>query len=290
MIPSPTELSYFIEVANAENLSRAAQKLGISQPSLSISMQRIEKNLSVKLFIRHKKGMVLTKAGKILLLHAKQLLQEWETIKPQILAPLRQVQGQISIGCNVSVALYCLSDILKKNLLHYPKLEIQLLHAVSRHITECVIDLSIDIGIVVNPIKHPDLIIHKLGEDEFKLWSSVQKNKLNDLDGDEAVIICDGNLAQSQWMLKQLKKKKINYKRVIYTTSLELVAQMTMKACGVGILPARVVNALYPKQLSSIGKMPIYLEEICLIYRSENKNVMAIQQLVQSIKEYFSGI
>lgn len=288
MFPSLAELHYFIEIANIQSVSGAAQKLGISQPSLTLAMQRLEKMMEVKLFIRHKKGMTLTKPGKILLLQAKQLLQQWQMIQPQILASKNEVQGRVTLGCNVSVALYCLSSILKQVFLYYPKLEVQLVHMISRDITEQVINLSVDLGIVVNPVKHPDLIIHKLGKDEFKLWSaSGEKNKLNDLNSGQAVILCVPDLFQSQWMLKQLKKKKIKYNRIVYTTSLELVANMAAQSCGVGILPARVVDSSCPKQLAPIASMPMYSDEICLIYRPENKDIMAIQKLIEAVKSYF---
>jgi len=108
----------------------------------------------------------LTQAGKQLLLHARQLLQYWEKTKSQALASQQVVQGYFTLGCHSTIAIYLASKFLPDLLESHPKLEIHLKNDLSRKITEQVINLSIDIGIVINPIKHPDLIIRKLGTDE----------------------------------------------------------------------------------------------------------------------------
>src|SRR3990167_1169865 len=105
MTPSPSDLSYFIEVANMSNLSRASEALGISQPSLTLAMQRLEQTVGAPLLVRHKRGVTLTKAGEQLLAHARDLMQRWENIKSEALASMHEVQGAISLGCHPTVAL-----------------------------------------------------------------------------------------------------------------------------------------------------------------------------------------
>ncbi len=64
MIPSPTDLKYFMEVAQTQNVSRAAERLGISQPSLSLAIRRMEQSVGAPLLIRSKRGVTMTQAGK----------------------------------------------------------------------------------------------------------------------------------------------------------------------------------------------------------------------------------
>lgn len=108
MIPSPADLTYFLEIANLLNLSRAAESLGISQPSLSLAIQRLEKSVGTTVLVRHKRGVSLTKAGKQLLAHTRQLMQHWDSIKSETLASVYEIQGNFSIGCHPSVALFSL--------------------------------------------------------------------------------------------------------------------------------------------------------------------------------------
>jgi len=63
MLPSAAELEYFLEVANTLNLSRASERLGLSQPSLSLAIKRLELSIGTQLFIRHKQGVTLTQGN-----------------------------------------------------------------------------------------------------------------------------------------------------------------------------------------------------------------------------------
>lgn len=285
MLPSATELEYFVEICNTLNLSRASERLGISQPSLSLAVKRLEQSIGTQLLVRHKYGVTLTQAGKQLLLQTKQLLQYWENTKSQALASHQKVQGYFTLGCHSTIAIYMLSGVLADLLENHPKLEINLKHDISRKITEQVINLSIDIGIVVNPFKHPDLIIRKICEDEVSFWVGEGTRDIQNINSKNAIILCELDLTQTQTLLNKVKKGGITTERIMTTNSLEVVANLTAHGCGIGILPTRVAVSMYPNKLKRIPLAPIYSDEICLVYRNENRNVQAIQTIVSLIKE-----
>ncbi len=287
MLASPNDLIYFIETANTLNLSRTAKRIGISQPSLTLAIQRLEYVIGTELFIRSKSGVALTPAGKRLLSHAKELLQLWDSVKSESLASHYEVQGKFTLGAHPSVALCILSRFLPKLLMDYPKLEIQLKHDLSRNISEDIINLSTDIGLIVNPIKHPDLIIHKLYDDKITFWHTSEKNINQQIDSGEAVLIFDPDLLQTQWLLKRIHKQGIKYKRTITTNNLEVIANLTANGAGIGIIPTRVALLAYPNKLKPILKMPYYDDEICLVYRHENRRIKGVQAIVNAIKECF---
>lgn len=288
MVPSAPELTYFIEVANSLNLSRASERLGISQPSLSLAIKRIEHSIGTHLLIRHKKGVTLTPAGKQFLAHARQLLQYWESTKSQTLASHEKVQGIFTLGCHSTMVIHSVSGFFAHLLDAYPKLEIQLKHDLSRKIAEQVINLSIDIGIVANPIKHPDLIIRKLCNDEVTFWMGKNK-KIPDLQSGNATILCDPDCSRTTALFKSANEKNLKFARVITSNSLEVVANLTMHGCGIGILPTRVAKSMYPNNLKQIKSAPRYIDELCLIYRNENRDVKAIQIITKVIKDYFKN-
>lgn len=285
MLPSAAELTYFQEVASTLNLSRASERLGISQPSLSLAIKRLEQTIGVALFIRHKHGVSLTQAGKQLILHTRQLMQYWEKTKSEALASQQEIQGHFTLGCHSTIAIYLMSKFLPDLLEDHPKLEIHLKNDISRKITEQVINLSIDIGIVVNPIKHPDLIIRKLCDDEVTFWKSNGNRATQDIHSKQAVLLCVPELTQTQFLLKRAKEAGIITQRIMTVNSMEVVANLTASGCGIGILPQRVAYAINPNQLKSIPNTPTYPDEICLIYRHENRNVQAIQTITDTIKK-----
>src|SRR3990167_3122016 len=222
MLPSAAELEYFLEVSSTLNLSRASERLGISQPSLSLAIKRLEQSVGTELFIRHKHGVTLTQAGKQLLLQARQLLQHWDDTKSKALASHQKVQGYFTLGCHSTIAIYMVSGFLADLLEKYSKLEIHLKHDISRKITEQVINLSIDIGIVVNPFKHPDLIIRKICDDEVTFWVGEGTRKIQNIDSTEAIILCEPDLTQTQTLLKIIKKTGVATNRIMTMNSLEV--------------------------------------------------------------------
>lgn len=278
---SPTDLSYFIEVAVTLNLSRAAERLGIAQPSLSLAIKRLETEVGTHLFIRHKRGVSLTQAGKQLQAHARQLSQYWLEVKSQALASHNEVQGSFVIGAHPSVILHAIPTFLPALLAKHPKLEVHFEHELSRKITEGVINLSIDLGIVVNPVRHPDLVMQKLTNSKVTFW---QAEHLNQAIKDNVTVICDIELNQSQILLKNLLKKGIKYNRMLTSSSLEVIASLTQQGCGIGILPCNVAMS---KNLIKINDAPVFQDEIFLIYRHENRHIKALQTIINAIKNVF---
>ncbi|WGL59813.1 LysR family transcriptional regulator [Pigmentibacter sp. JX0631] len=283
MIASPADLLYFIEVSNVLNLSKAAKRAGVSQPSLTQAMKRLEESIGTSLLIRNKSGVMLTQAGKQLLAQSKFLIKSWEQLKVQALASINEIQGSYTIGCHPSVGLFTLSEFLPTLLLNHQKLEVNLFHSLSRKIVEGVISSNIDIGIAVNPFYHPDLIIHKICDDEVTFWSSNPAKDLHKLEKDECILLCDPDLIQVQSVLKNASKKGIKFKRIISSSSLEVIGSLVSQGCGIGILPTNVANLVEGRKLFKLENFPAFHDEICLLYRVENRNIKAIQAISKAI-------
>ena len=199
-------------------------------------------------------------------------------LKDSTLEKHTSVVGSYRLGCHPSVGLYSLkyfvADLVKK----YPKLELSIIHDHSKGITQKVIDLEVDIALAVNPIRHPDLIIKKIFTDEVSLWRSSKCV-------DSEVLICDPSLVQSTTIMKKLKKNAVNFRRVISSSSLENIVNLCESGAGIGIIPGRVVKESNARTLSKVIDTPVFKDEICLIYRFENKNIMAIDTIAKAIFE-----
>lgn len=285
MMPSVAELTYFFEVSNTLNLSQAAKNLSVSQPALSRAIQNLEETVGTALLIRHSKGVKLTPAGQKVLLQIKPLLQSWQNTKLQALASNNQVQGQIKLGCHSTVGLFIhgfVAAVLEK----YPALDIELRHASSDVITQAVIDLTIDIGIVSNPIHYPDLIIRKIHETDITFWIGAGKRNIQDIHTRDAVLICDPEAPQTQLMLKKCKMANLKFKRILKVNSLEVIASLTANGCGVGLLPSCFINTLYADKLKRLPHVPVIKNDKYLIYRKEYINIAAIKKMIEMLKEW----
>jgi len=259
MGPNYSDLVYFLEVSNTLNISRAAERLGITQPSLSLAIKRTEDSIGSQLLIRSKSGV--------------------KQIKHNTLLSEQELTGSYSIGSHTSVALYTLPHTLPQIYKKHTNIDINLTHDLSRKITEQVISYKLDIGIVVNPTAHPDLIISKVCTDKVQFWAHKKWDSSK-----EQTLIYDPELIQSQSILKKLKKKSIHIKQHIKTSNLELIRSLTEKGMGVGILPGRVAMDSPKKLLKPIDIYPFFNDEICLIYRMDCLKTQAEKEFVKTIK------
>ena len=119
---------------------------------------------------------------------------------------------------------------------------------------------------------------------EVTFWHNGESSPITSLSSGQANIICDPELLQTQWLLNHLQKN-FTYSRMLSSNNLEVIVELTAQGCGVGILPA-VVAKRHPK-LKPIPNTPSYSDEICLVYRPENKKIMAIQEIILAIKKHF---
>src|SRR5699024_11305734 len=104
------QLRYFYEIANEEQITRAAKKLHIAQPPLSQALKALETNLGVLLFERNGRQMELTDAGKVLYGKAKTIVHQIDETIIEVKETGKGNRGTVSIGCNKS----CFSHITEK--------------------------------------------------------------------------------------------------------------------------------------------------------------------------------
>jgi LysR family transcriptional regulator, cell division regulator len=275
---SQADLKYFIELSKTLHLTRAAERLALTQPTLSHSLKRLESEIGCELFVRSKKGLKLTAAGEKLQGSASDLLNRWEELKSSALGDVELEQGVIKIGCHTAVAQYIFKEIIPEFLKKYPKIQIQLVHGLSRHMTEQVVSSQIDVAFAVNPVEHPDLIIKEICQDEVCLWKA--KGCLN-----EDVLFVDANLLQSQNILSKLQKKGHFFNRVIESTSLEVISNMVANRAGYGIVPTRVVKQYEESKLEKVKDSPIFNDRICLVYKNEFRKLKRGQIFIEAVKK-----
>lgn len=268
------DIKYFVVVSETSNVTRASEILGISQPALSYAIKRLERELGGELLIRLKSGIRLTKMGEEFLKRSRRLIYEWEQAQNVVDPDSVLAEGRYTFAIHPSVALYSLKKFLPVLSDAFPMLDFYFIHGLSREMTERVVSWEADFGIVVNPIKHPDLVIKKLCADIVTIfYKQGAKNKL----------IYDPSLSQSQFVLKKFKHSLINLEGEICSRNLEVISNLTSLGVGYGILPSRV--AAQYKSLKQLSNAPIFKDEICLIYRPERHHNKISQKIIQILKK-----
>lgn len=275
------DLTYFSEIARTLNLSRAAERLGVTQPSLSLAIKRLESSVGTPLLIRKRQGVSLTDAGKVLLQESENFLRTWENIISRVQSSQNEVQGVIRLGAHPAVALYSLPLFLKSFLDRHPEVEVRLVHDLSRKIAEGVISQQIDIGLVINPVAHPDLVIRKLANDRVTFWRSKNHRKTH---GQR--LIADLDLVQTQSLLRKAAKWIGPEMRILPTSQLDIARELCALGIGIAILPERVARH-GDSTLEPIEGAPVFMDELAVVYRVERKKQKLVSVFAQSIAEGF---
>jgi len=283
MYPSMDDLRYFIEVASVGNISRAAARVASSQPAMSVALKRLEDSLDARLLDRKNSGVTLTQTGKIVLEQASSLIRQWQDLKSEVKNNHEEVGGYFTIGAHPAVANYTMPFFLPQILKKHPKLHIDVHHEdLSRKVTDAVISGKIEYGIVINPSKHPDLVIRKLESDTVHFW--FHKKIENESDLSDEVLICNPDLVQSKDLLTKCDKKGIVFKRVVSSSSLDLAARLAAQKCGVSVLPSRVLTKDQRKRLHVVLEDLSFQDEICLIHKpNTSASHKVISQAISSV-------
>jgi len=276
MIDNLTDLKYFLEVAKTGNITRAAERLGVTQPSLTQAIKRLEGKSGMTLLERSRTGTTLTRQGEGLVKVGEHLLTDWERETRKIAQGQNLPMGRYNLGVHTSVAQYTLRHFFPQLLQKFSGLEFNLKHDLSRRITEQIISRECDLGLVINPIPHPDLVMHKLLSDDVTLFKNPAYK------GD--VLLMDPSLKQSQTLLKNVRKV-FDFQREIYSSSLEVIRHLCENKSGVAILPTRVAEI--SDKIKAVANAPVFKDDLYLIYRVERKSEPSFKEIVNQIKGAF---
>ncbi len=146
-------LYYFLMVAREENITRAAEKLHVTQPTLSRQIMMLEEEVNAQLLIRGKRKVTLTDAGMLLKSRAEEILNIVEKTEKDLASNLQQIEGEISFGmaeCKAAHTIF--TDILQDYMQDYPKVTFDFYTGNADLIKEEIEKGTIDIGILLEPV------------------------------------------------------------------------------------------------------------------------------------------
>lgn len=145
-------LRYFLAVAREENITRAAEFLHIAQPSLSVQLMELEKEIGKKLMIRGKRKITLTDEGVLLRKRAEEILSLVEKTERELASDDEIINGDISIGSGETEAMSFVITAAKELSLDFPNIRYNLYSGDADAIMEKIDKGILDFGIVMEPI------------------------------------------------------------------------------------------------------------------------------------------
>ena len=234
----------FVETAEAGSLSRAARQLGLSQPSLTGQVQRLEEALGAELFERHGRGVRLTEAGQTLLPRARRLLEEMRAAEDAVRREGAIAASTLRVGAIPTVAPYVMPAALTRWRARSPETRIELREDYSAVLARALHEGALDVVIAALPYAFDGLVTEVLGVDRLVVAvpsthpaARVGRITLAQLHEAPAITLDPAHCLGEQ-VAGFCSSRAVNPSVVCRTAQLATVLELVGAGVGVSIVPA----------------------------------------------------
>ena len=162
------QIEGFLEVARRGSVSRAAEALFVTQPTLTARLHGLERELGAPLFVRTPHGMRLTDAGRAMVPYAERALRALVDGRDLLEQVKSASAGHLMIGAAPAVSTYILPELLEKFVAEHPRVEVSVRTGHSENIVDLVLSDEVQIGLG-RAIRHPDLEMRQFHTEELVL-------------------------------------------------------------------------------------------------------------------------
>ncbi|KZZ85351.1 LysR family transcriptional regulator [Bacillus sp. SJS] len=218
-------LKTFVTLAEVKNFTKTAERLHISQPSVSLHIKNLEKEFQTKLFVRSPKSLKITPTGEILYSRAKQMIHMYDQTKQDILEHHHDIKGKLTIGASFTIGEYILPAFLVDFQAKYPNLDLEIIIGNTEEIVQSVRLFKVDIGLIEGQTNEKELTVEPFLEDELFIVAS---NKHTLAEKSEAVI---ADLHSQVWVTREIGSGTREYlEHVIRSNGLKVQSFLTISS------------------------------------------------------------
>ncbi|MFW2106534.1 LysR family transcriptional regulator [Bacillus spizizenii] len=286
------QLEYFYAVCQELHFTRAAEKVGISQPSLSQQIRLLEHEIGTPLFDRIGKKTALTESGKLLLKYTRKIFYEVEQAKTSIDELNGLQRGTILVGTLLTVEDYLITPTLLNFHQKYPGVKISVFGLRTGDIHKQLIENKLDLGIVFLPMKGDELESISLSTEEMAFavpkGHPLENQEMLDV---EVLKTTPPILLPQQYFIRKLIDeacKDLGFfpKPIFEITTMQSLINMVIKGVGVTILPKPYLEYLNHPNIRIIPILKSNLSrEIGVVYRKDKYLSAATHAFISALKE-----
>jgi LysR family hydrogen peroxide-inducible transcriptional activator len=285
------ELRYIVAVAQEKNFGRAAQRCFISQPALSVAIQKLEEELQTQLFERGKSEITVTPVGERIVEQAHKVLEEAARIRDIAQAGRNQLAGLFRLGAIYTVAPYLLPDLVPALNALAPDMPLEIEENITEQLEAALKTGRIDAAIIALPFQPPGIATEFLYEEPFQVvvpqrhpWAKRKTIDPSELAGEHAILLNVGHCFRDQ-VLESCPELNRGDAPVTRSNSLETIRNMVASGLGISVLPR---DALTPKYHSRLVvpvpfAKPVPSRRIALAYRKSFPRPAAIAAIREAV-------
>jgi LysR family hydrogen peroxide-inducible transcriptional activator len=250
------QMEYIIAVEQHRHFGKAAAACFVTQPTLSMMIQKLEDELGIKVFDRSRLPVVPTPAGEIVIGQARVILQEVHIMKDLLRQQKQNLTGELRVGVIPTLAPYLIPRFVNNFLEKYPEVRLSISERITDQVVRDLKNNDLDVGILVGPLNDQSIRETALFYEPLLVYSSHGFDKAyllpEDIDPRELLLLEEGHCLRSQIMnLCELRHRWVS--RLSYETgSLETLVRLVASGNGVTILPALAAEILTEEQKQRI--------------------------------------
>jgi len=260
------QLNTFLTVADTGSFSRAAEKLFVAQPALSRQIRMLEEALSVDVFVRHGRGVVLTAAGELLYERARSLLQSIERTQADVTAVAGEVTGRVVLGLLPTVAHTFSGAIIEEYRNRFPQVNLAVKSAMSGTLQQMVMQHRLNLAISYNQSNHKNLRYRPLIEERLYLISPTNTKISNrsEITMDEVLelplVMPEEKHGLRVAMEKEAAERKKTLNLALEVSAWPMLTDMVRRGLGYTILSSAAVHEMTTRK--EVIAIPITSPEI----------------------------
>jgi LysR family cyn operon transcriptional activator len=283
-------LEYFLAVCDELHFTKAAERLGISQPTLSQQIRLLEGRLGTPLFRRVGKKNYITEAGHILRNHTIRVFFELEQAQIKINEIKGLQRGKLRIGCSGN---HLLTTSIVSFHAKYPNISLSVIELATEETRHGLLNNELEIGVVFLPLEDVHLISHPLYTEELSLAissahplakeSSIPFHYLQKL----ALILFPEKFLVRQMINTYGKEEGIVLTPILELSTMDSMLQMVRLNIGATILPKSYLNLNYAKdqQIKIIPITdPVPQKTVGIVYRNELMISLSMEAFINELK------
>jgi DNA-binding transcriptional LysR family regulator len=241
-----SEITAFVEVARQGSISRAAEVLFVTQPTLTARIQNLESDLGERLFTRSRQGMRLTDTGRAFLPYVHRAMQALEEGQRLVADRRRGGTGELVLGTAPSVGTYALPLVLKRFAAEHPTVRLVVKTGHSEDILGMVLRSEVQLGLM-RPLRHPDLELRPVYDDVMVLvvhpghpFASTGSVSLEAIRG-QSLLLFDRSSSYHDLTSAMFRGAGVAPRSLMELDSIEATKKMVEQGLGVALLPLTAV-------------------------------------------------
>lgn len=294
-----TQLKYVLAVAEHQNFTKAAEKTFVTQPTLSMQIQKLEEELDILIFDRSKKPIELTAIGKKIVSQAKNIVNESERMQDVVDQEKGFIGGEFKLGIIPTVMPTLLPMFLKTFTTKYPKVHLKIEELSTEEIIHKLQEGHLDAAIAATPLEQEAIKERVLYYEPFVGYipesHRLSQKKLieaTDLDIDDILLLEDGHCFRDGVInLCRASKMSTHDSFQLESGSFETLIKLSHEGLGMTLLPYLHTLDISEKQQKNLRyfKEPPPAREVSILYPKSELKLHIIDAMYQLISGIVRG-